>query len=1172
MKILNKSVGIIFLLFGMILPTLNAQQITNGDFEQEFDAVEAPLVYPVPECYTVSSDYQLKINGVNVPLIEHRYVPHTATSTEILNLLYGSFYFNNTVTVELIKNIGSINNYSISPKRFNITPEQPDSQTLKFAIDEPRRLYIKVDGLEILVFGERVLTNQPPNSGTGIFNIADFGATSSNDNSNNQVSEIQTAIDAASSYGVANGTQGTVYIPAGVYYTTELQLKNNIDIYIEGGATVRGTGRTDDYGPGTSTKAVFLARGTDLGGGNADYVENIKIYGPGSVDANGLATAELPSNQNIWQRVGHKMRPISMYYVRNVTVEDVLAREGTSWQVSFHFANNIDVHRVKVVGHRVTAHNDGIDVESCKDARITNNFVLTVDDAFCVKDYQQFQRTESIFLDNNVAYAVANGFKLGYAGYNYIDGVTIQNGDVINGSAGVNLALIKSDGDGGIWENIVIDNITIENIGGESNNQVNPAIRGPFCILTDRNNAVIRNVTAKNINVLGNLRSSEIKGQDWKGHIIDNIQFTNFQENGAYATNSSEANMNVMPVATNVTFSVDPNIIPPVISNVPIPTDTNSWALNGIGAHETAGVGRNGGRALSLEPTASSWSHSLSGLTPGITYQLQGYIKTQNVTGGNAYLQVGTTLSAQTVSGTADWTLVTVEFTADAAALNVSLVLDATSGKAFFDDVEVTGTTTIPVTSISVSPTGLSIDEGQTGQLNATITPTNASDQNVSWASSDEAVATVNANGVVTGVSEGSAVITATSEDGSFTAMSNITVEAASTGGGLVASLDLEAESASGQSLFAPYTVVQDTNASGGEYINSNENNSTASETVAGQAAFDFELSESANVTFSALVDFPGGGDDSFFYRIDSESWREQNYQQTNGWETLTIHTFTNLSAGSHTLTILRRESGSKIDRITLSAPTTVIVEGVTTPTPEVSAIVELDPYGSNGWKFFQFRVSNTSEIASLTQLDLTIIGGGTFDEFQNTSAFGHTPDVAEGNDGIEYPQITVNFTGSGLAAGSSAQNGTNNNDSDLDGMVGSITVTATFSDGTVLSGTFTNVGDNDDGDPDMYQAVLTNGGSNSRQAVASIDMEAIPEVASVISIYPNPSSSVVQIVSDNDIQLLRIIDLQGRVVLELRNLSNAATLSVEGINGGLYLIKIKDKVGTHIKKLSVGK
>ncbi|WP_227873951.1 Ig-like domain-containing protein [Flavobacterium nackdongense] len=87
-------------------------------------------------------------------------------------------------------------------------------------------------------------------------------------------------------------------------------------------------------------------------------------------------------------------------------------------------------------------------------------------------------------------------------------------------------------------------------------------------------------------------------------------------------------------------------------------------------------------------------------------------------------------------------------------------------------------TVTVPVTSVSVSPATATIIDGNTQQLTATIAPTNASNKTVSWSSSNTAVATVNASGLVTAIAAGTATITVTTQDGSKTDTSVITVTA----------------------------------------------------------------------------------------------------------------------------------------------------------------------------------------------------------------------------------------------------------------------------------------------------------------------------------------------------------------------------------------------------------
>src|SRR5208337_2461037 len=94
----------------------------------------------------------------------------------------------------------------------------------------------------------------------------------------------------------------------------------------------------------------------------------------------------------------------------------------------------------------------------------------------------------------------------------------------------------------------------------------------------------------------------------------------------------------------------------------------------------------------------------------------------------------------------------------------------------------------VPVTGVSLNPTGLTLlTNGATGTVTATITPANATNQNVSWSSSATGVAAVSTsgNGLVGVVTPGSTpggpvTITVTTADGNFTAKCIVTVVSSS--------------------------------------------------------------------------------------------------------------------------------------------------------------------------------------------------------------------------------------------------------------------------------------------------------------------------------------------------------------------------------------------------------
>lgn len=114
------------------------------------------------------------------------------------------------------------------------------------------------------------------------------------------------------------------------------------------------------------------------------------------------------------------------------------------------------------------------------------------------------------------------------------------------------------------------------------------------------------------------------------------------------------------------------------------------------------------------------------------------------------------------------------------------IVVDARYGlvdlSTFFNSIQtpdsIQASSSIAVTGVGLSPSADIIAVDETLQLVATVYPTNASNKNVTYSSSDDSIATVSATGLVTGVAEGTATITVTTADGSKTDTCSITVEA----------------------------------------------------------------------------------------------------------------------------------------------------------------------------------------------------------------------------------------------------------------------------------------------------------------------------------------------------------------------------------------------------------
>ena len=108
------------------------------------------------------------------------------------------------------------------------------------------------------------------------------------------------------------------------------------------------------------------------------------------------------------------------------------------------------------------------------------------------------------------------------------------------------------------------------------------------------------------------------------------------------------------------------------------------------------------------------------------------------------------------------------------------------AGVEYTESFSITVMTAVPVTGITLDQTAVSLYHNAspgTATLTATVSPSAATDKSVTWASDNAAVASVDQTGKVTAHAKGTAVITATTTDGGFTASCTVTVSTHSGGG-----------------------------------------------------------------------------------------------------------------------------------------------------------------------------------------------------------------------------------------------------------------------------------------------------------------------------------------------------------------------------------------------------
>lgn len=149
---------------------------------------------------------------------------------------------------------------------------------------------------------------------------------------------------------------------------------------------------------------------------------------------------------------------------------------------------------------------------------------------------------------------------------------------------------------------------------------------------------------------------------------------------------------------------------------------------------------------------------------------------TYSISVGNAQTITGSATSADFAAGIAI-TIPRVTAMADGTyGLSISVKNAQNEQVASANSTLVLSGTPVPVSTVSMSKSKLIMSIGGASALTATVYPTNATNQKVTWTSDKETVAKVDANGNVTAVGVGDAIITATTEDGAKKATCSVSV------------------------------------------------------------------------------------------------------------------------------------------------------------------------------------------------------------------------------------------------------------------------------------------------------------------------------------------------------------------------------------------------------------
>ena len=383
--------------------------------------------YPVASIYPASTDYTLTVNGTSVPVTKY-------SGYDIAQFALGSGTATMAVTKINNTNIGS---YSISPQKLGIVGSV-SGPTLTFTVQKDAYLIVKVDGRPNLVIAaDPAETNRPASGGTGIFNVQSAPYSAQPNTGAYTTTPFQNALNDAAAWGSANGRQGTVYVPPGVYTLGNLYLRSNLAFYLAPGAVLRYTGERDHY----VVDGHKTSQGRDLTWFISTRYSstNITIYGRGIIDGNGQA-ALAPSNLGV-----NLLAPI---YTNGFTVDGITFRESSSWAVIPVRSSNMAFRNIKLFNRFDMGEDDGIDVMESTNVTVTHAIGIGLDDPFSTKTWPDVAEIYSVVpgtarplsnvtFDDLVSWTYCYGVKVGQGVFEPQDHVTFQHVVVYDAAVGI---------------------------------------------------------------------------------------------------------------------------------------------------------------------------------------------------------------------------------------------------------------------------------------------------------------------------------------------------------------------------------------------------------------------------------------------------------------------------------------------------------------------------------------------------------------------------------------------------------------------------------------------------------------------------------------------------------------------------------------------------------------
>ena len=225
------------------------------------------------------------------------------------------------------------------------------------------------------------------------YDVTRYGAKP--DGKSDNTAAIQKAIDDCAAKG-----GGRVLVPGGGKYVTyTLNLKNDVELHIDRGATLLGGEDPFKY-PVFETNAVWNAERSPRFNRRAMFYTvgqtNVAITGAGTIDGNAEKFHHEEKHNNWtgyrWFRNSHTNitgRCVFFVGCRDVRLDDVLILHPAGWSTWFLDCDRVGVRGVRIEADRRFPNGDGLHFGGCRDVTVSDCIVHSQDDALILRTHQE---------------------------------------------------------------------------------------------------------------------------------------------------------------------------------------------------------------------------------------------------------------------------------------------------------------------------------------------------------------------------------------------------------------------------------------------------------------------------------------------------------------------------------------------------------------------------------------------------------------------------------------------------------------------------------------------------------------------------------------------------------------------------------------------------------------